>query len=345
MKSWIFHFIRYQTVILFAVLFSFVIFSCKKGTGQKQECVVLYCSVDQAIAEPIIAEFEKQTGIKVLARFDTEASKTVGLVQRLRAEAGSPGADVFWSSEIFHTIRLAREGLLARYNSEQTKDRPAGFSDPDGKWYGFALRARVIAYNTKRVTDVEAPRSLEDVLQSKWKGRLVMAAPEFGTTGGEVASWFAHYGSERAREILQALKANEVRLVDGNSTAVRMVATGQADICLTDTDDVYAAQRNGWPVKMNYNNQAGDGALAIPNTAGVIKGAAHPDQAKQLMDFLISEQLEQMLVRSDSHNTPVRPALARQYGSYAIRKPLRIDYGKIADQLPTAIQTAREILR
>jgi len=332
-------------VIIAIALLSSILFSCRKNNHQNYREVVLYCSVDQSIAEPIIAEFEKQTGINVLTRFDTEASKTVGLVQRIRAEAASPIADVFWSSEIFHTIRLARESLLASYSSNATKDWPARYADTDGRWYGFALRGRVIAYNTDRISASDAPKCLEDVLDSKWRGRLVMATPEFGTTGGDVASWFAHYGFARAKQILEGLRANEIRLVEGNSTAVRMVATGQADVCFTDTDDVYAAQRNGWPVAMNYLDQGGDGALAIPNTAAVIKGAVHPEEANVLMDFLLSEQLEQMLVRSDSHNCPIRPALAEQFKLYAIEKPLSIDYEKIADQLPTAIQTAREILR
>jgi iron(III) transport system substrate-binding protein len=317
--------------------------SCRESPRQRQ--VILYCSVDQAIAEPIVAEFEKQTGVKVLARFDTEAGKTVGLVQRIRAEASRPIADVFWSSEIFYTIRLSREGLLARYSSNKTESWPDAFADPNGRWYGFALRARVIAYNTKRVPAKDAPRMLEDVLESKWKGRLVMATPEFGTTGGDVASWFAHYGVDRAREILLALKANRIRLVEGNSTAVRMVATGQADVCFTDTDDVYAAQRDGGPVAMNYLDQAGDGPLVIPNTAAVIKGAGHPEEAKELMEFLLSEQLEEMLVISDSHNCPIHPSLAERFKSYAIGRPLSVGYERIADQLPTAIRTAREILR
>jgi iron(III) transport system substrate-binding protein len=124
-----------------------------------------------------------------------------------------------------------------------------------------------------------------------------------------------------------------------------MVATGQADVCFTDTDDVYAAQRNGWPVAMNFLDQAGDGVLTIPNTAAVVKGATHPEEAAELMDFLLSEQLERMLAASDSHNTPVHKALAEQFKLYAIPKPLDVDYAKIADQLPTAIRTAREILR
>ncbi len=330
---------------IIAGAFCLVWLSCKGEGGRDHRQVVLYCSVDQAIAEPIIAEFERLSGIKVSARFDTEANKTIGLVQRIRAEAASPMADVFWSNEVFYTIRLGREGLLAGYNSEQTDNWPALFSDPNSRWYGFALRGRVIGYNTKKVSAEEAPRSLDDVLDGKWKGRLAMAAPEFGTTGGDVASWFAHYGAQRAEEILRGLKASEVRLVAGNSVAVRMVATGQADICFTDTDDVYAAQRNGWPIAMSYLDQGGEGALAIPNTAAVIKGAPHSAEAKELMDFLLSEKLEQMLAESDSHNSPIHPSLAKRYKSYKIPKALDVDYAKVADELPRAIQSAREILR
>lgn len=338
--------LTYSTFIAFvAVLTAFAFLSCRKNPQKDGGQVVLYCSVDQAVAEPIIAEFEKQSGIDVLARYDTEASKTAGLVQKIRAEAESPVADVFWSSEIFYTIRLAREGLLSSYTSGATVGWPSLYSDPNDRWHGFALRARVIAYGTERVSAEEAPKSLEDCLDSKWKGRLVMAAPEFGTTGGDVASWFAHYGEERARKILEALKANDIRLVSGNSTAVKMVATGQADVCFTDTDDVYAAQRNGWPVAMNFLDQGGDGVLTIPNTAAVIKGARHLEAAAELMDFLLSEQLEQMLAESDSHNTPIHKSLAEQFGSYAIEKPLNVEYDKIADHLPMAIKTAGEILR
>ncbi len=334
------------TILAFLSIICVLLFSglsCK-DRSQRQE-VVLYCSVDQAVAEPIIAGFEQQSGIKVLARYDTEASKTVGLVQRIRAEASSPTADVFWSGEVFHTVRLAREGLLTPYRAEFTEAWPAGLADPNGLWHGFALRARVIGYNTNRVSAQEAPKSLEDVLDAKWKGRLVMASPAFGTTGGDVASWFAHYGPQRAKEILQRLKDNGVRVASGNSTAVRMVATGQADICFTDTDDVYAGQRNGWPVALNFLDQNGQGALAIPNTAAMIKDGPHPEAAAKLMQFLLSEELERLLVESDSHNSPVHTSLAQKYPTYVIPRPLNLDYGRIANFLPTAIESAGEILR
>ena len=309
---------------------------------EKQDEVVVYCSVDQQVAEPILAAFEARTGIRVRARYDTEASKTVGLVQRIRAEGAKPLADVFWSSEVFYTIRLASEGLLAPYTGLGAADRPERLRGRKRRWHGFALRARVIAYNTDRVPPGEAPRTLEDCLDAKWKGRLVMARPAFGTTGGDVASWFAHYGPQKARQIIRGLKANDVRIAGDNSTAVRKVARGEADICFTDTDDVYAAQRNGWPIALNYLDQGGDGVLVIPNTVALIRGAPHPGAALKLIGFLLSEDVEKMLAESDSHNTPARASLAGQFPKYAIDNRLAVDYQRVADFLPQAITSGLE---
>ena len=318
--------------------------ACGSCRGRPRSAVVLYCSVDQAVAEPIIAAFEQQTGIAVRARFDTEASKTVGLARKIEAEAKRPAADVFWSNEIFYTIRLARKGLLQPYRGGETSDWPADLADEQGRWYGFALRARVIAYNTRKVTAAEAPKTLEELLSATWRGRIAMARPIAGTTVGDVSSWFVHYGAVRAKEILAGLAANRVRLVDGNSLAVRAVAQGEADVCLTDTDDVYAAQRNGWPVAMHLLDQGGAGCLVIPNTAGLVRGGPNGEGARRLMAFLLSAAVERMLAESDSHNTPVRADLAATYARYAIPKRLGIDYGKVADGLPQAVALAEEIL-
>ncbi len=330
----------HRAIFLLAALV--LIGACRRS--EPQNVVVLYCSADQTAAEPVIAEFEKLSGIKVRVRFDSEATKTVGLAQKIRAEASRPLADVFWSNEIFNTILLKNEGLLVPFQSEQTQNWP-GPADANGCWHGFAQRARVIAYNTKKISDKEAPKSLEELADAKWQGRIVMADPAFGTTGGDVASWFVRFKDVKAIEILKALAANKVKLVEGNSTAVRMVASGQADVCLTDTDDVYAAVRNEWPVAMNYLDLAGEGCLVIPNTAAIIKGAPHKTQAEKLLDFLLSRRCEEILVESDSHNTPVHKELAEKFPQYSIGKSLKLEYEKIAEVMPHAIKQAREILR
>ena len=245
---------------------------------------------------------------------------------------------------MFHTIKLANERLLAPHASSTTGAWPQAFPDPEGKWFALGMRARVICYHTGRVMPDDAPKTLEDLLDPKWKGRIVMAEPTFGTTGGDVASWFVHYGGDRAREILRGLKANGVRLVSGNSTAVRTVAEGRADICLTDTDDVYAGQRNNWPVAMNFLDQGGRGVLTIPNTVMRVRGGANPAEAGELIDFILGGRVEAMLADSDSHNTPVSPAIAAKYPQYRIPKPLKIDYRKISAKIDEAVRIAREEL-
>jgi iron(III) transport system substrate-binding protein len=306
---------------------------------------VVYCSVDQDFAQAVLKDFEKQTGIRVLARYDEEALKTTGLVQRLRAEAGRPAADVLWSSEIFQTIRLADEGVLAPFDGDGATDRPPRFIDPKGRWHAFALRQRVIACSTRRVMPEEAPKTLEDLLQPRWKGRIVMAQPQFGTTRGDVASWFVHYGPKRAAEILQGLKANEVRFVQGNSLAVRKVAQGEADVCMTDTDDVYVAQRNGWPIAMTALDLGGAGGLTIPNSAALVRGGPNPQAARRLVEFLLSAKVEADLAASESHTTPVRPDLAKQFAKLAVGKALEVDYAKVAEQMAPAMAAVQEIFR
>src|SRR5690349_18045716 len=87
---------------------------CNRGSPAKE--VVLYTSIDEPVARPILDAFTQQTGIKVILKTDTEASKTAGLVETLRAENANPQADVFWNNEPFHTINLAEEGVLAAYD-------------------------------------------------------------------------------------------------------------------------------------------------------------------------------------------------------------------------------------
>ncbi len=333
-----------QSAILLVGLLALGLASCEKKPDAPAT-IVLYCSVDQQAAEPIIAAFEKESGVRVLTRFDTEGTKTTGLVQRIRSESAAPACDVFWSGEAFHTIRLAGDGLLAPYAEGEARTWPKQFADPNGRWHAFGLRGRVIAYDTRRVKAEDAPRSLEDVLNAKWKGRLVMAVPTFGTTGGDVASWRVHYGPRKAGEILRSLRENGTRLVQGNKTAVQMVAEGRADVCFTDTDDVYAAQAKGQPIAMFPLDQGGEGAMAIPNTVALVAGRPASDAARRLVAFLMSEKVERMLAGSDSHNSPIRPDLARQFPKYDLGHVLKVDYAAVAAAMPEAIRVAVETLQ
>lgn len=313
-----------------------------KEKGTPPRTVVLYCSADEEFARQVADRFTKKTGIKVVCRYDVEATKTLGLVQKLMSEAKHPQADVFWSSEVFETIRLAKAGVL---DSVEIADWPKSLRDREGRWYGFALRARVIAYDTRRVKAAEAPKSIEDLLDPRWKGQILIARPQFGSTRGHMAVIWTHYGPAKAEAIFRGLKANGVRLVNGNSTAVRMVAEGHATVCLTDTDDVWVAQRNGWPIDMVYPRHGQAGTLVFPNTAAVIRGGPHPAEARALVAFLLSEEVEEMLAASDSHNIPVHARVANKYPQYKVPDPMQVDFAKAAEAINPAVQAACKTLQ
>ena len=308
--------------------------------------VVVYCSVDQEYAERIVAAFEAEhPRIDVRPRFDTEASKTTGLVERLRAERANPQADVFWSSEGSLTTKLAEEGLLRPWAPEVLTDWPSEYRDEDHCWYGFALRARVIAYAPDRVA--APPVMWTDLAEPEYRGRVAMADPNFGTTRGHVATWFALWGSERGEGFLRDLAANDIRIVQSNSQTVREVVNGTADLAMTDTDDVWAARRNGHALAVVYPRHGegpGMGTLAIPNTVSLIAGRPENEAVETFALYLLSPAVERMLHESDSHNVPVRATDVAVAPEHVIPDPLIVEPQLVAEAMNEALAAANRIL-
>jgi iron(III) transport system substrate-binding protein len=319
--------------------------SCGREEGRPE--VVLYTSCDDYLLRDVIPPFEKETGIAVRIVGDTEATKTTGLVERLLAEREHPRADVWWSNEPFGTIRLDREGLLGPYTSSAERGFaggwPAWLRARDGTWYGFALRCRAVVYNTRRLARGGAPGAIEDLAKPEWKGRIGMARPQFGTTRGALGAMLAEAGPGRFRAWVEGLKSNGVRLYDGNSGVVRAAATGEIDVGLTDSDDAFGGEREGWPVAHLYLGfGAGGSPLPIPNTVAEVKGAPHPAQAAALMDYLLSERAEGVLAASDSRNMPVHPAAAEEVkGSGLPVTPVGLE--AIAERVPEALRIWDEV--
>jgi len=316
-------------------------FGCDDRQPQVQ--VVVYCSVDEPFARDVLARFEARTGIRVRALFDAEAGKTTGLVRKIQAERRKPRADVFWSSELFRTILLAREGLLARYRSAAAADIPERYKDPRGYWTAIGLRARVLAFDTRRLSREQVPRRWQDLAEARWAGKFALADPRFGTTAGHVAAMFALWGRAPAERFLRTLRGHDVMLAAGNAHAVRVLLAGQVAICATDTDDVWVAQRRGEPVDLVYPDMGDGGTLLIPNAISILAGCQHPEQARRLVDFLVSADVERMLARSDSRNIPVRPWLREQLG-LSLPPQTQIGYPQIAAVMEQAVASATAIL-
>ncbi len=136
---------KYRILLAALIVFAVALGGCgEQGAG---ESVTVYVSEDQVFSEPILKDFERETGIRVEAVYDTEESKSTGAMNRLIAEKGNPRADVYWANEPIRAEVLKQRGISAIYHPPSARDIPAVFRDPDGYWTGFSARARVLIVN------------------------------------------------------------------------------------------------------------------------------------------------------------------------------------------------------
>lgn len=279
------------------------------GCGDKKESVVVYTSVDQVIAEPVLEQFREKTGIEVKAVYDVEATKTVGLTNRLVAEKEKPQADVFWNNEMVQTIDLQNKGILQPYRSSQAEGLPPSFREKDDYWTGFGGRARVIIVNKDLMKREEYPSSFEDFLIERYQpGKIGMANPVFGTTATHAAAIYAMKGAEAGKDFYIKLKNRGIQIVDGNSVVKDLVADGKLAMGITDTDDALEAIKKGKPVEVIIPEQGNgqSGALVIPNSVMLIRNAPHAEQGKKLIDYLLSKEVEEALMEAGWVDIPSR---------------------------------------
>lgn len=335
--------------ILFSIVMTLSLFavacSHMSDTDAAAAEVVLYSSVDEQLLQEVVRAFEVDTGLKVRIVGDNEANKTTGLVQRLVMEKTGPKADVWWSSEPFGTIGLEREGVLEPYRSEKAEASISGGwpgALRGSSWYGFAQRARVIAYAPGRVDS--PPSSVLDLMDPSWNNRIGIARTAFGTMRGHMGTLLEAWGPDGFRAWAEALQANGVRLYDGNASVVRAIRLGEIDVGLTDTDDVWAAKRNGWDIEMVFeprgverNGLGSTGTILLPNTIALVRGGPNPENAKKLIDFLLSARVETLMARSESRNIPVHPSVARLFSDLAVGESADIDLEAVASTIPQAM--------
>ena len=301
---------RAKIALLLVPLFLAALGGCGESAPAPADAgaVTVYTALDQVYSEPILRDFQERTGIRVLPVYDAEAAKTTGLTSRLIARRDKPDCDVWWNNEPVQTARLAEMGLLAKYESPAAARIPAAYRDPEGRWTGFAARARVILYNTRLVPPDRRPAGLQDFTLPEWRGKAAIARPFFGTTLTHMCVLYEIWGPERLRKFLLALRANDVALCAGNGPVRDLVAAGEFAWGLTDTDDTYSAIQAGKPVAVAV--PATGGALVMPNTVALIAGCPHAEAGKTLIDYLLSAEVERRLAEGPSAQIPLGADLA-----------------------------------
>jgi iron(III) transport system substrate-binding protein len=322
--------------------------ACRRSDSPAGEggTVTIYVSTDRVFSEPVLREYERRSGVRVNPVYDTEETKSTGLANRLLAEKGRPQADVFWSNEPVRTLVLKSRDVLAPYKSASAEGIPAALRDPEGYWTGFSARMRVIAYNTALVKPDDAPQSIFDLADPKWRGQLAIADPRFGSTSFHVAALYAIAGDSKMDDFFRRLKENGVRVVDGNSVVRDLVVRGEVKVGLTDTDDVNVALEDRQPIAMVLPDQEGLGVPVMPNMVSLIANAPHPDEGKRLIDYLLSSDVERQLAQSEAVQIPLHAGIPGPTNSPSIDrfKPMTLDYAKAAARVEEVTNRLATIL-
>jgi iron(III) transport system substrate-binding protein len=316
---------------LFAALIATTLLGCRAG---RQNTVTVYVSEDQVFSEPILKDFERESGIKVNAVFDTEEAKSTGVMNRLLAEKNNPQADVYWANEPVRADVLRQQGISAPYKPAAAAEIPDQFKDPQQYWTGFSARARLLVVN--KATKIK-PTSVLSYIDPKAKGKAVIANPLFGTTTAEMAALFSLWGYERGKQFLAGLKGNQVKLSTGNGESADFVASGEFEFALVDSDDAVDRVRHGKPLEIAYPDQ-GDGevgVLILPNAVALVRGGPNPDNGKKLIEYLVSKETERKLAFADCAQIPLHPGVATPKEIKPIEqiKTMKVNYAELGAKL------------
>lgn len=280
------------------------------GCGEQGEGnVVVYTAADRESSAPIYSAFHRHVDgrIQPAAKFAGQSDGAIGLADQIIAQRDSPVADVFWNHEVMQTIRLQRLGLLQPHGWKIEPGYPESMRGSDGSWCGFAARGRVLLVNTDRLPDpADHPVSVDALADPRWQQRCALARPLGGTSGTHAAVIRQIKGEAPARQWFQAVSQSAM-VLDDNRAVAAAVASGKVDWGVTDSDEAVLQRDRGQPVRIIFPDQApqAPGALRIPNTLAMLAGGPNPAAAAELVDYLLTAEVEDRLAMGSSAQLPV----------------------------------------
>jgi iron(III) transport system substrate-binding protein len=267
------------------------------GAARAQGEVNLYSSRHYNTDEKLYSEFTAKTGIKI-NRIEDDADK---LIQRMKAEGPNSPADVFISVDAGRIQRAAEDGLLQPVKSPALEMAiPAHLRDPEGLWFGFSKRARVIVYARDRVKPAELS-TYEALADAKWKGRIAVRSSTYIYNQSLVGSMLAALGPEKTEAWAKGFAANFARPPKGGDRdQISAVAAGEADVAISNTyylahmlnskkpEEKAAAEK----AAVFFPNQDGRGTHVNISGGGVARHAKNKDNAVRFLEYLVSPQAQ-----------------------------------------------------
>ena len=263
---------------------------CVAGAAQAQKKLVVYTSNESTLNDLVFAAFTKETGIVV----EPVVAGSGVVVRRLQAEKARPLGDIIWG--VSRSLLQTNKVLFAPYVSKNGDATPAEYRDPDNLWIGNNLHLLVILQNTKMVPADQGPKSWDDLLDPKWKGKIAFTDPAnsgsaYATVTMLVDLWG---GGEQGWKKVMALFKN-MKVLNRSSLVFQGVGNGEypLGISLEYAGPMWAS--GGAPVKVIYPS---DGTTASMEGVAIIKGGPNPDSAKAFVDFINAKAVREMILKA-----------------------------------------------
>ena len=286
------HFLRLTHVV------ALLLFASLASIATAQERVVnLYSARHYQTDQALYDSFTKQTGIKVNLIEGGEDA----LIERVRNEGEKSPADVLITVDAGRLWRAEQLGLFQPVKSKALESRiPSAFRHPEGLWFGFSARARIIAYSKERVKPGEITR-YEDLANPKWKGRICTRSSGHVYNLSLISSLVGHLGEAKAEEWTRAVAANLARAPKGGDTdQLKGVAAGECDIAISNTyyyvrlmkSDKRDERQIAEQVGVILPNQKDRGTHVNVSGGGVLKHAPNREAAVRFLEYLASDQAQ-----------------------------------------------------
>lgn len=253
--------------------------------------LTIYSGRGEELVGPLINQFEQETGLNVEVRYGSTAEMAATILE----EGVNSPADIYYGQDAGALGALAGSGQLAPLPEDVLNLVDPRFRSPEGLWVGTSGRARVVVYNTGKLSEADLPDDMFGFCAPEWKGRLGWA-PTNGSFQAFVTALRVVEGEERAREWLSCIQANEPLVFPGNAPIVQAVGAGEIDAGFVNHYYLFqflAEEGEAFPVR-NYHPRAGDvGAMVNVAGVGTVNTTDNKEAAEAFVRFLLRESSQQ----------------------------------------------------
>jgi iron(III) transport system substrate-binding protein len=266
--------------------------------ARREGKVVWYTGATLMTAERVAKLFEQTyAGIQV----EVHRSGSERILQRLMQEssAGIKNADVFNSSDVGHYVLLKKKGMLAKYTPRGADRFAESFRDPDGIAFGWRAFLIVMSYNSQLLAEADAPKTWKDLLESKWKGKLVTAHPGYS---GAVATYMLALVNLYGWDYFKRLAQNQLHLRQSVHDPAQVVAAGERIVGANGAEYfLYSQRKKGNPIGIVYPQ---DGVPLVVSPSAITSASPRPNAARLFTDFIFSKDVQQFLADSEGLYVP-----------------------------------------